>query len=300
MAGFVKGLPNERSIRIGKNIKTLREIKGLTQADLGAVLNLSDKSISLYEVGKRIPNKSYLKALAVKFDVTVEMLENDVITRESLHDSTAISWECFDDIFNKSFIRLQSKAALKNEDFIRATEFFERLWNSNDYSINMLKACRNRYYKAFKEANIVAAAANTLMMLYFEFSITGVPEAQIDGLSNNTISQREFADYIKENKDKYKSARNNFVLQTEDIYDECLLALRNSADTKEVSEFYMALRYQIGMVENDDEEVYAAAILSGFYMFWEYTKLGNKYCERFFNTIIDEFESVESFIKSVE
>ena len=300
MAGYVKGLPNEKSIRIGKNIKMLRKLKGFTQKDIGKFLNLSDGAISLYEVGKRIPIKTYLVELSKFFCVTVEMIENEIITRESLRELMSISWDCFSNIFDKSYIRLQSPAALKNDDFVRASELFDNAWISGDYSISILKTIRNRFYKAFKESNIVAAAANTLMMLYFEFNITGIPIPKLVEIANETIKPSELVVYAKENREKIIKARNAFVSQTEEIYDECLLALRTNPSTREVSEFYMALRYQAGMVVSDDDELLESIVASGLYMLWEFSKLENRYCERFLKTICDESKSVEKFVKSVE
>ena len=43
-------------MNVGENIKYLRELKGLTQSDLGQLLNVSDKTISSWEVGRTEPN----------------------------------------------------------------------------------------------------------------------------------------------------------------------------------------------------------------------------------------------------
>ena len=40
---------------IGENIKSLRESRGLTQAQLGDAVGVSDKAVSTWESGKREP-----------------------------------------------------------------------------------------------------------------------------------------------------------------------------------------------------------------------------------------------------
>ena len=56
------------------NIITLRTGRGLTQAELGAMLNYSDKTISKWERGEAIPDAYVLTQLAEIFGVTVDAL----------------------------------------------------------------------------------------------------------------------------------------------------------------------------------------------------------------------------------
>ena len=58
----------------GTVIKNLREKHQLTQAELAAKLNLSDKTISKWETGKGYPDISLLEPLAKVFDVSVTEL----------------------------------------------------------------------------------------------------------------------------------------------------------------------------------------------------------------------------------
>ena len=58
----------------GTIIKNLREKHQLTQAELAAKLNLSDKTISKWETGKGYPDISLLEPLAKVFDVSVTEL----------------------------------------------------------------------------------------------------------------------------------------------------------------------------------------------------------------------------------
>ena len=56
------------------NIINLRTAAGLTQAELGAKLNYSDKSISKWERGEAIPDAFVLKQMAELFGVTVDYI----------------------------------------------------------------------------------------------------------------------------------------------------------------------------------------------------------------------------------
>lgn len=55
-------------------LKLLREEKGLTQKELADILKLSASSIAMYESGKRDPDTSTIKSLAVLFNCNTDFL----------------------------------------------------------------------------------------------------------------------------------------------------------------------------------------------------------------------------------
>lgn len=65
---------NDLKLISASNIIRLRQSAGLTQAELGARLNYSDKTISKWERGEAIPDAYVLTQLAAMFDVTVDYL----------------------------------------------------------------------------------------------------------------------------------------------------------------------------------------------------------------------------------
>jgi len=65
---------NDLKLISASNIIRLRQGAGLTQAELGARLNYSDKTISKWERGEAIPDAYVLTQLAAMFGVTVDYL----------------------------------------------------------------------------------------------------------------------------------------------------------------------------------------------------------------------------------
>ena len=59
---------------IGERIRTARELKGLTQKDLGNILGVSDGAVANYENSKREPNLETVLRLADLFGVTTDWL----------------------------------------------------------------------------------------------------------------------------------------------------------------------------------------------------------------------------------
>lgn len=62
------------SKNIGATIKTLRKSKGLTQYELGCLLNVSDKTISKWESGQGYPEITQFPNLAKVFGVSIDYL----------------------------------------------------------------------------------------------------------------------------------------------------------------------------------------------------------------------------------
>ena len=64
----------------GTTIRTLREKRGMTQAELAARLNITDKAVSKWETGRGFPDLSLLEPLAGALRVSLpELLSGQVI-----------------------------------------------------------------------------------------------------------------------------------------------------------------------------------------------------------------------------
>lgn len=61
-------------MNIGEKLKELRNEKNFTQPELAKMLNVSNAAISFWETNKNEPKASYLKELALIFNVTCDYL----------------------------------------------------------------------------------------------------------------------------------------------------------------------------------------------------------------------------------
>jgi transcriptional regulator with XRE-family HTH domain len=59
---------------LGKKIRELREENNITQQDLAKYLKVAKSTLSQYETGSRIPNDDIKKAIALKFNVSIDYL----------------------------------------------------------------------------------------------------------------------------------------------------------------------------------------------------------------------------------
>lgn len=68
--------------RIGKFIAELRKEKNITQQELADKLNVTDRAISHWENGRRLPDYSLLKPLSEALDISI----NELLSGEKLSD----------------------------------------------------------------------------------------------------------------------------------------------------------------------------------------------------------------------
>jgi len=69
----------------GATIKTLREKKGLTQAELADILGVSSKAVSKWETAKGLPDISLIEALANTLSVSVmELMTGDTVINKNI------------------------------------------------------------------------------------------------------------------------------------------------------------------------------------------------------------------------
>lgn len=97
----------------GKRLKELREEKGLTQQQLGELVNLSQQTIGHYEVGRAKPDPDTLEKFADLFFCSVDYLLGRTDTRShepktiaASHDGEEWTEEELEDIEKfKEFVR---------------------------------------------------------------------------------------------------------------------------------------------------------------------------------------------------
>ncbi|NLO69346.1 MAG: helix-turn-helix transcriptional regulator, partial [Bacteroidales bacterium] len=73
---------------IGENIKQIRERNGLTQKELGDILGVSDKAVSTWERGEKIPRMGTIQKIANYFNTAAGTLIGEEGARHGVHSDT--------------------------------------------------------------------------------------------------------------------------------------------------------------------------------------------------------------------
>ena len=106
---------------IGENIKSLRESRGITQAQLGDAVGVSEKTVSAWETGKREPRIGTVEKLAEFLGVAVSAL----LCSEGCGTSPASDFEKFMveayrrmDAAQRAFLRAALVGALTGRAYV--------------------------------------------------------------------------------------------------------------------------------------------------------------------------------------
>ena len=121
----------------GGRLRRLRKQKGLTQSQLGKIINVSKVSISGYESGERTPDTDNLRRLADFFDVSTDYLlgrtdnpsSNVVKESEAKYDALSEIRKLTDKhgIDHLFFYDIEKWKAMGPEEIKQLDEFFDFL-----------------------------------------------------------------------------------------------------------------------------------------------------------------------------
>ena len=269
---------------IAKNIKYFRSIYYMDQYELAEKIGVKRNTISYYENGKSTPDIERLKALANCFGVPIDCLCEPLLSYEYKPDKVFIkSTEIdkffdFDILFPKVF---NDNKAVEDSLYKQACIKHKYLFVKN-YEFDIIKEIDNIYalYKeSFETNNTLESACNMISLMLLKFSckfdldkMDYIPNNELFTITSKTIKE-VFID-AEINKDKLKE-KYDYFLSKQDEYIMLQRSIRKSGRFRNFSDFYCALCFNIGFVENANSATMNKLI------FWnlidQYATLGNKY-----------------------
>lgn len=134
---------------IEKRLRQLREEKGLSQAELGKILNISRGAISHYEMGKRVPDGEMQEQIANFFHVSLDYL-NEREHKTNVKESYIVP------VFNAVSC---GNPFLADEDIVDYEEIDPNLKIQGDYF--GLRLSGNSMEPRFKDGDVVIVRKQT-------------------------------------------------------------------------------------------------------------------------------------------
>lgn len=272
--------------QFAKNLRTLRKFKGESQSLLAQKVFVSTDTISKYEKAERRPNEDTLSHLAKHFEISVNTLLNEEVTQEYLISrNNKVNETLLADIGNSVLIRMTSKNAESDENFISASQYLNRIFSSSIPMGIVITKCKQLFLKSFEESNLLAGAANTILTIFYEYLCKIVPEKLNQKILNNSLLRKDFELNTDEVKTQRSMLQNDFINENEEIFDNCIYALKHNSLTAELADYYMALRYIFNMIDN--EETFDTNSKIGMTMMMELYKVDNQYAIYFIDSTLN-------------
>lgn len=202
---------------IGGRIKTLREEKDMSQAELANVIGCSRMTINNYETEKRIPDIDFAMNLANYFDVTVEYLSGRTEFRDK--DDIAVSVQ-------KAEQLIQILEKLPQSESQRMLSYYQEVLKKakeNKLEASVIFALSNCFIQVRKALGGYENLQKSIVPPIVELRRRNVPESQIRLAvkdKENAIYQHTFeamhtiSDVLKSFTDEMKKGLKQSVEDT--------------------------------------------------------------------------------------
>lgn len=290
MAGIVNGLPNEDSIRLGNNIRLLREYEKESREQLGFTIHVSGSLIAQYENGTRNVNNSVLSAIAKHYKVSLSGLRDDTITTNML-DKRNASFDVhrFDDLIFSLVPFISDIEADRRENFDKGIEELSYSVKSDGTIIERRfnKAC-DCFYKSFKEDGVIEGAQNTIFMILSGYGNLRSNKELVEKFMDGSVTNAEMdiaSDIIYE---EITPEQKQYILKFDDMYNECVCAIKKSKKYSELADLDLAAKYYLSFIDN--EKLPAANQEFGMMLLWDLANgFNNKYAKVAINKIFEFF-----------
>ena len=277
--------------QLGRNIKHLREMHAETLDELGAVIHCAKSTVKGYENGSRKPDLQTLQAIGMHYNKTVDELMNTDLT--DLGDLTLDlnSLSGMIQLINVIVPLYRSDKAMENDNFRKGYELAQRLLDGFSKAEVMQGNIIVRIFESFitaaEESESLESVANLMWSIFIWWSQMYDPD-QMLSLQNKMLSKKlTFKDYMKlrDTEDvKTKEKRASFIKDFDEIINVTLRALKSEQEWSDLADYYLALRYVVGMV--DTELTYEMNSAVGMQMMLSFMTLGNDLAFKFCDTCL--------------
>ena len=276
--------------RIGANIRGLRIANRETQEQLGAVLHVEKNTVSSYETGTRRPSKETLSNIAEHYLISFEELvfsDFSDIGKITI-DPTAICKN-----IELVLPIITSENAEKNKHFNRALrmhkELYDGLHRLSYEGIDGIDVCIDEYEEALNDKNIKPEAAANIIaicfLLMFSFKSTEMMKNDRPAVIMQFAKKdRKLRDFIETPDPDYETAsKEMFALMENPEFKEEItelqLTLKQSFQLSDLCDYYLALQYLWGLVDNDLTPSFNRRV--GMEMLVSFITVGNSYAADF-------------------
>ena len=279
--------------QLAKNIKSLRTAYGETQLELALSIGIkSPNAIANYEKGARSPKPEIRKKIALHFRITEDELLHADFSNLRFSPNAFDDKEKMLEMASLMLPVLSSEDALKNNSFRKAYDAHMRAIESmkvgKEYSEADVNICFDLYSDAAEKDDIPEASANLLWwLLICEISMKNQWMLKIaEALNNSSDKSSKLLKsyYLRDMSEDAADSEAPEIEQSEmggfdEAITEILKELKQDGRLSDLADYYSALRYSFGCINNDLTEDMNQAI--GNEMMLAFAELGNSYAKSF-------------------
>jgi transcriptional regulator with XRE-family HTH domain len=279
--------------QLGRNIQHLRIIHNETLDELGSIIHCAKSTVKGYENGSRKPDLQTLQLLSAHYNKPVdELLYTDLTGLE------IISIDLNSPAHTTELLRVilplySSEEAMKNPNFKNGYDLSQRLLeafsNAEVLSGSVIARIFEAFVKATDESESPEAVANLVWSVFVCWSHIADTNKLLT-LQNKLLSKKlSIKDYmsLKDTEDSsIIEKKAGFVSYFDGTITEALKALKSKQEWSDLADYYLALRYVVGMVDTALTTEMNSAV--GMQMMLSFMTLGNSYAFTFCKACLSE------------
>lgn len=281
--------------KIAKNIRDIRKAHGETQSDLAEAINVSEKAVGNYETGTRQPDMQTIQSIAEHYGFPVDRLLNEDFSQMDFKLST-LTWEKAMDVMAVQFPIICTDKAMQDSNFAEGYRRTQEIWSKvKEGQAGIMRSFIESAFQKYEDAiidnnNLVEAVANTLWLTFLVYAL--MPDEHSVKMGEAVLFGKSLKkDFVKNYvlKDANPTSKENaenkraYVADSQETVVALIRILKESEEYANLADYYMALRYVIGMVANDYSDDLNKTI--GMEMLLSFAELGNKYVIRYFKAV---------------
>lgn len=283
------------SVHIGKNIRVLRLAHNETQLELGRRIGVEENTIGMYETGKRQPDMQKLQAIATHYGFPVDRLVSEELSDLDFNMHT-LTWEKYISVLKTQFPIICTASSKENQLFLRGymlTQDILRKLEKGPGAIyqQSIEDTMEAFAGAYDECSSLAEAiANMIWLMFISYALMPdehsikMGEAVLYGkaLKKDFVKNYVLKDANPISKENNANKRE-YVRASQEGMLQLIRLLKQSEKYGDLADYYLAMRYVIGMVANGYSDDLNKTI--GMEMLTAYASLGNKYVLNYFRAV---------------
>ncbi|MFQ7265004.1 MAG: helix-turn-helix domain-containing protein [Lachnospiraceae bacterium] len=266
--------------QLGRNIQHLRIIHNETLDELGNVIHCAKSTVKGYENGSRKPDLQTLQILSKHYNKPVDELLYVDLNELGNMSVDLNSPDHTTELFRVIFPLYCSEKAMKNPNFKKGYDLSQRLLRASSNAEVLPGSTIGRIYEAYvkatDESDSPEAVANLVWTVFVWWSQI-VDTRKLLSLRNKMLSKKlSIKDYmsLKDTEDSSITEKKvGFISDFDGIITEALKVLKSEQEWSDLADYYLALRYVVGMVDTDLSTEMNSAV--GMQMMLSFMRLGN-------------------------
>ncbi|NOU73440.1 helix-turn-helix domain-containing protein [Paenibacillus sp. LMG 31458] len=274
-----------------KNIRDLRKAHGESQQELGRTIGYEHNMISMIESGARDVSMETLQAIASHYGYPLDQLIRADFSELNYAD-LALTWENVVSMIKVVLPLLVSDKALEDECFAKGYKFTQEIADSFSKADSVImrsvfERAMDAYAESLEKYETKESAANMLWLIYVQYSL--LPDEHWIAIGKAIqFGKAHGKDFVKKyvlskEKNITEAQKTNKMQYARDLSGSILAFiefLKSSPEYANIADYYLALRYIIGIVDTDYSQEINQII--GMEMMLSYLSLGNPYAFSYF------------------